>query len=112
MTSESTRPSERDGGDAPARATHDPAAFEALVTHHSVALHGYLARRAPTVADDLLSEVWLQAYASRGTSSYRSMACGRTRPVGVVARRSDESAVSLPCHAEWRARPGRTQEVE
>ncbi|MFE5813344.1 hypothetical protein ACFQ6S_08090 [Streptomyces sp. NPDC056479] len=57
MTSESTRPSERDGDDAPARATHDPAAFEALVTHHSVALHGYLPRRAPTVADDLLSEV-------------------------------------------------------
>ncbi|MGW1067101.1 RNA polymerase sigma factor [Streptomyces aureus] len=49
------------------RAAREPAAFEPLVDRHSVALHGYLVRRAPTAADDLLSEVWLQAYATRHT---------------------------------------------
>jgi RNA polymerase sigma factor (sigma-70 family) len=43
-----------------------PAAFEALVPEHGRALHGYLARRAPAAADDLLSEVWLAAFAGRG----------------------------------------------
>ena len=56
-----------DEGELFARSTRDPAAFEPLVARHSVALHGYLARRAPVVADDLLSEVWLQAYTSRRT---------------------------------------------
>ncbi|GGX76332.1 RNA polymerase sigma factor [Streptomyces fructofermentans] len=50
-----------------ARAAREPAAFEPLVDRHSAALHGYLVRRAPTAADDLLSEVWLQAYANRHT---------------------------------------------
>ncbi|MER5473071.1 RNA polymerase sigma factor [Streptomyces sp. NPDC002935] len=49
------------------RAAREPSAFEPLVDRHSVALHGYLVRRAPTAADDLLSEVWLQAYATRHT---------------------------------------------
>ncbi|MFI6874430.1 RNA polymerase sigma factor [Streptomyces sp. NPDC050400] len=49
------------------RAATEPAAFEPLVARHSVALHGYLARRAPAAADDLLSEVWLQAFAHRHT---------------------------------------------
>ncbi|WP_242552332.1 RNA polymerase sigma factor [Streptomyces beijiangensis] len=40
-------------------------AFEPLVERHSTALHGYLARRAPTAADDLLSEVWLRAFGGR-----------------------------------------------
>ncbi|MFF1698749.1 RNA polymerase sigma factor [Streptomyces sp. NPDC058257] len=31
----------------------------------STALHGYFARRAPAAADDLLAELWLQAYAAR-----------------------------------------------
>lgn len=56
-----------DEGDLLARSARDPAAFEPLVARHSVALHGYLLRRAPAAADDLLSEVWLQAYASRRT---------------------------------------------
>lgn len=43
----------------------NPAAFETLVVRHSVSLHGYLARRAPDAADDLLSETWLQAFAGR-----------------------------------------------
>ncbi|MGI5195089.1 RNA polymerase sigma factor [Streptomyces sp. CA-288835] len=48
-----------------ARAARDPAAFEPLVVRHSAALHGYFARRAPGAADDLLAELWLQAYATR-----------------------------------------------
>ena len=43
----------------------DPAAFEQLVTRHSAVLHGFLVRRAPAVADDLLSETWLQALRNR-----------------------------------------------
>ena len=50
-----------------ARSAREPTAFEPLVARHSSALHGYLVRRAPAAADDLLSEVWLQAYAHRGT---------------------------------------------
>ncbi|MEU5951947.1 RNA polymerase sigma factor [Streptomyces sp. NPDC047525] len=48
-----------------ARTARDPAAFEPLVVRHSAALHGYFARRAPAAADDLLAELWLQAYAAR-----------------------------------------------
>ena len=47
------------------RAAHIPDAFEPLVERHSRALHGYFARRAPGAADDLLAELWLQAYATR-----------------------------------------------
>ncbi|CAG7617592.1 RNA polymerase sigma factor [Streptomyces bryophytorum] len=54
-----------DGDEALVRSARDPAAFEPLVALHSAALHGYLARRAPAVADDLLSEVWLRAFAGR-----------------------------------------------
>ncbi|MYY05990.1 MULTISPECIES: sigma-70 family RNA polymerase sigma factor [unclassified Streptomyces] len=50
-----------------ARSAREPTAFEPLVARHSQALHGYLVRRAPAAADDLLSEVWLQAYAHRKT---------------------------------------------
>ncbi|MFD7288497.1 RNA polymerase sigma factor [Streptomyces sp. NPDC059863] len=50
-----------------ARSVRDTTAFEPLVARHSTALHGYLARRAPQAADDLLAEVWLQAYTARGT---------------------------------------------
>ncbi|MFE4913273.1 hypothetical protein ACFRCX_17270 [Streptomyces sp. NPDC056652] len=49
------------------RSIREPAAFELLVVRHSGALHGYLSRRAPGAADDLLAEVWLRAFASRGT---------------------------------------------
>jgi len=48
------------------RSISDPSAFEPLVERHSGGLHGYLARRAPTAADDLLSEVWLEAFSARG----------------------------------------------
>jgi RNA polymerase sigma factor (sigma-70 family) len=59
-----------DGDDADvhlARAAHDPAAFTVLVERFSPALHGYLARRAPRAADDLLAEAWLEAFAARRT---------------------------------------------
>ncbi len=48
-----------------ARSVIDPLAFEPLVGRHAAAVHAYLARRAPVVADDLLAEVWLAAFASR-----------------------------------------------
>ncbi|MET8030438.1 RNA polymerase sigma factor [Streptomyces avermitilis] len=47
------------------RTPRDPASFEPLVERHSAALHGYFARRAPTAVDDLLAELWLQAFATR-----------------------------------------------
>ncbi|WP_404953077.1 RNA polymerase sigma factor [Streptomyces sp. 147326] len=47
------------------RSARDTDAFEALVVRLSAHLHGYLARRAPDAADDLLAEVWLQAFAGR-----------------------------------------------
>ncbi|MFD7713359.1 RNA polymerase sigma factor [Streptomyces sp. NPDC059786] len=47
------------------RAREHPEAFAPLVARHSVALHGYFARRAPDAADDLLGEMWLQAYTTR-----------------------------------------------
>jgi RNA polymerase sigma factor (sigma-70 family) len=49
------------------RSIGEPQAFELLVVRHSGALHGYLSRRAPGAADDLLAEVWLQAFTGRGT---------------------------------------------
>ncbi|MFC7830880.1 RNA polymerase sigma factor [Streptomyces sp. NPDC057375] len=47
------------------RAQCDGSAFEPLVRRHSAALHAYFARRAPAAADDLLAELWLQAYSAR-----------------------------------------------
>jgi RNA polymerase sigma factor (sigma-70 family) len=44
-----------------------PDAFAAVAQRHGVAIHGYLARRAGRqVADDLLGEIWLRAFAARG----------------------------------------------
>ena len=48
-----------------ARSLTDPHAFEDLVTSLGPRVHGYLARRAPQHADDLLSEVWLAAFQGR-----------------------------------------------
>jgi RNA polymerase sigma-70 factor (ECF subfamily) len=50
-----------------ARSATDPASFEPLVERHSAALYAYLARRIPQTAEDVLSEVWLSAYAGRAT---------------------------------------------
>lgn len=54
-------------GDNFARLLRDPLAFADLVPLMGPALHGYLARRCPQRADDLLADVWLAAYASRGS---------------------------------------------
>ncbi len=49
-------------------AAGDPGAFVELVWRHNAAVHAYLARRAGRqVADDLVAEVWLRAFTSRGT---------------------------------------------
>lgn len=53
------------------RSRHDPAAFEPLVERHAAAVHAYLTRRCGTAADDLLSEVWLAAYAHRSDYDVR-----------------------------------------
>src|ERR1700678_1714089 len=60
----------RADGEVVARAmAGDRRSFALLVHEHGQALHAYLARRAGRqVADDLLTEVWLQAWRSR--SSY------------------------------------------
>lgn len=55
-----------------------PDAFAEVASRHEVAIHAYLARRAGRqVADDLLSEVWLRAFAARGGYDTR---CGDARP--------------------------------
>jgi RNA polymerase sigma factor (sigma-70 family) len=55
-----------------------PDAFVEVVRRHEVAIHGFLARRAGRqVADDLLGEVWVRAFAARG--SYDS-GCENARP--------------------------------
>ena len=51
--------------DLVARSLTDPHVFEELVASLGPRVHGYLARRAPQVADDLLSEVWLAAFQGR-----------------------------------------------
>jgi DNA-directed RNA polymerase specialized sigma24 family protein len=44
-----------------------PDAFAEVARRHEVVVHSYLARRAGRqVADDLLAEVWLRAFAARG----------------------------------------------
>jgi len=54
--------------DVLARSLRQAAAFEELVRRHSAPVHGYLQRRSSAqVADDLLAETWLQAFASRGS---------------------------------------------
>ena len=44
-----------------------PDAFVEVVRRHEVAVHGFIARRAGRqMADDLLGEVWVRAFAARG----------------------------------------------
>ncbi|MER6270294.1 MULTISPECIES: RNA polymerase sigma factor [unclassified Streptomyces] len=77
------------------RSIREPEAFEQLVVRHSGALHGYLARRAPGAADDLLAEVWLQAFSGRATydaarGTLRTWLFGVARNVLAAHRRRDE----------------------
>ena len=45
-----------------------PDAFVSVVRRHEAAIHGYLARRSGRqAADDLLADVWLRAFAARGS---------------------------------------------
>lgn len=54
-------------GEVMARAVAEPACFVQVFDRHGRAVHAYLVRRAgPQIADDVLDEVWLQAFASRG----------------------------------------------
>ena len=54
------------------------AAFPELLRRHGPALHAYLARRSDRdAADDLLSEIFLRAYAARRQYDPR---CGNARP--------------------------------
>lgn len=49
-----------------ARCRHHPDDFVAIFDRHSVAIHGFLARRAgPQLAEDLFGDVWLRAFRSR-----------------------------------------------
>ena len=45
----------------------EASAFEPLVQRLAPVIHAYLARRAPHAADELLSDVWLAAFAGRHT---------------------------------------------
>ncbi|MDA8384967.1 MAG: sigma-70 family RNA polymerase sigma factor [Actinomycetota bacterium] len=52
----------------------DPAAFVELFSRHGPAVHAYLVRRTGRQdADDLLSEVWLRAFESRGNYDRRCL---------------------------------------
>jgi DNA-directed RNA polymerase specialized sigma24 family protein len=98
-----------DEEDVPARTARDPAAFEPLVARHSADLHGYFARRAPDAADDLLAELWLQAYATRHNFD---PARGPVRPWlfgvarNVLAAHWRRVAQQRPAPAGAGARPG------
>lgn len=59
-------------------ASGQPASFLTLMQRHGQAIHAYLARRGGRdAADDLLSEVFLRAYAARGNFDAR---CRDARP--------------------------------
>ena len=49
------------------RSVTDSRPFEALVDRHTEALYRYLTRRVSEATEDVLSEVWLAAYAGRHT---------------------------------------------
>ncbi|MFF4651387.1 RNA polymerase sigma factor [Streptomyces sp. NPDC001380] len=93
------------------RAASDAAAFAPLVERYSAALHGYFARRAPAAADDLLSEVWLQAFAARRTfdvsrGSARVWLFGVARNVlaGHIRRAGRDGGAPAPAPSDpWQA---------
>ncbi|SEF89662.1 RNA polymerase sigma-70 factor, ECF subfamily [Actinacidiphila yanglinensis] len=104
-------PPQGDDGELLARSLREPAAFEGLVARHSTALHGYLARRAPAAADDLLSEVWLRAFAGRSgydpeRGTVRGWLFGVARHVLATHWRAAETAGPLgpePVADPWHA---------
>jgi RNA polymerase sigma factor (sigma-70 family) len=65
-------------GELLAKAVSMPACFVEVFDRHGRAVHAYLVRRAgPQVADDVLDEVWLQAFASR---AHFDEQCADARP--------------------------------
>ncbi|WP_327122008.1 RNA polymerase sigma factor [Streptomyces sp. NBC_01341] len=101
MTSEHEERGDRAGDAQLCRAADDPAAFTPLVEKYSTALHGYFARRMPGAADDLLAEVWLQAFAARRTfdasrGSARGWLFGVARNVLAGHARRTVRAQALP----------------
>ncbi|MGH9089699.1 MAG: RNA polymerase sigma factor [Acidimicrobiales bacterium] len=80
----------------------DRASFAIVVHEHGRAVHAYLARRAGRqVADDLLTEVWLRAWRSRG--SYEIGWAGPRPWLYGIARNV--------LRAHWRGRADRTGPV-
>ncbi|MEU3248315.1 MULTISPECIES: RNA polymerase sigma factor [unclassified Streptomyces] len=101
MESEQDEHGDRDGDAQLTSAADDPAAFAPLVEKYSAALHGYFARRMPGAADDLLAEVWLQAFAARRTfdasrGSARGWLFGVARNVLAGHARRTARAEALP----------------
>ncbi|MGV9705434.1 RNA polymerase sigma factor [Streptomyces sp. NPDC003483] len=101
MESEQDGHGDRDGDAQLTSAADDPAAFAPLVEKYSAALHGYFARRMPGAADDLLAEVWLQAFAARRTfdasrGSARGWLFGVARNVLAGHARRTARAEALP----------------
>lgn len=83
------------------RSARDPEVFGVLVTRHQDALFGYLARRAPEAAPDLLGEVWLRAFASRATfdakrGGARGWLFGVARHVLLSHWRSKDTHIAFP----------------
>jgi RNA polymerase sigma-70 factor (ECF subfamily) len=76
-------------------------AFVALVEQEGVAIHAYLARRAPQSAEDLLARAWLEAFAARTTYD-PGLGAPRVWLFG-VARQRAAVAASPACTAPARA---------
>jgi RNA polymerase sigma-70 factor (ECF subfamily) len=74
-----------------------PDAFVQVVERHEAAVHGFLARRAGRqAADDLLGEVWVRAFAARGSYD----------PGRADARPWLYGIARNVLRAYWRTRPG------
>lgn len=97
--------------DVMARSLRQPTAFEELVRRHSVPVHGYLQRRSSVqVADDLLAETWLQAFAARGSydpgrGPVRAWVFGVARHVLSTAQRQHKQAQQEASHSGTAADP-------
>jgi RNA polymerase sigma-70 factor (ECF subfamily) len=84
----------------------DPATFTGLLDRHGKAIHAYLARRAGgAAADDLLAEVWFQAFRARGRydtkhPNARPWLYGIARNVLHASRRGARRTEVLTEHAD------------
>jgi RNA polymerase sigma-70 factor (ECF subfamily) len=92
------------------RSVRDPVAFEPLVARRSTALHGFLVRRVPGAADDLLSETWLQAFRGRagfdpGRGTVRGWLFGVARVVVAGYWRGAPQDQGIPSRSEGSTDP-------